>query len=65
MWNEALNQARVEASSAFRRAKNVYYPSAIRTSGSKVDPVSKEVDEGNESPTKAPPTANISLEVSE
>ena len=65
IWNEALDQVGVEASSAFRRAKNVYYPPAIRTSGSKVDPVSKEVDEGKESLTKAPPTANISLEVVE
>ena len=65
IWNEALDQAGVEASSAFRRAKNVYYPPAIRTSGSKVDPVSKEVDEGKETPTKARPTANISLEVAE
>ena len=33
VWNEALNQVGVEASSAFRRAENVYYPPAIRTSG--------------------------------
>ena len=26
VWNEALNQAEVKASSAFRRAENVYYP---------------------------------------
>ena len=31
-WNEALNQAGVEASSALRRAESVYYPSAICTS---------------------------------
>ena len=30
MWYEALNQAGVEASSALRRAENVYYPPAIR-----------------------------------
>ena len=33
MWNEALNQARVEASFAFRRAKNVYCLLAIRAPG--------------------------------
>ena len=26
VWNEALNQAGVEASSMLRRAENVYYP---------------------------------------
>ena len=26
VWNEALNQAGVDASSAHRRAKNIYYP---------------------------------------
>ena len=26
VWNEALDQARVEASFALRRAENVYYP---------------------------------------
>ena len=33
VWIEALNYAGVEASSALRRVENVYYPSAIRTSG--------------------------------
>lgn len=63
MWNEALDQAKVEASSALRKAKNVYYPLVIRSSGSlgfKADPVSLEADEGKESPPKAPPIANIS-----
>ena len=32
MWYEALNRARVEASSLLRKAKNVYYPFAIRQS---------------------------------
>ena len=31
-WEEALNQAGVKASSELRRPKNVYFPSAIRTS---------------------------------
>ena len=30
VWNEALNLARVEASSALRRAENVYYLPTIR-----------------------------------
>lgn len=30
VWNEALNQARVEAFSALRRAEYIYYPLAIR-----------------------------------
>jgi len=33
VWNEALNLAGVEASSALRRAKNVYYPPTIRAPG--------------------------------
>ena len=32
VWYEALNQARVEASSALRKAESVYYPPAIRVS---------------------------------
>ena len=31
-WDEALNRARVEASSELRKAENVFYPSAIRAS---------------------------------
>ena len=31
-WNEALNQAGVEASSELRKAENVFYPAAIRAS---------------------------------
>ncbi|KAK9983203.1 hypothetical protein SO802_032728 [Lithocarpus litseifolius] len=62
VWNEALDQAGVEASSALRRAENAYYPPAIRasgSSGSKADTASKEVDEGKESPTKVLPIAHI------
>ena len=53
----------VEASSALKRAENVYYPPAIRTlgsSGSEANSVSKEASEGKESPAKALPTTNIS-----
>ena len=59
VWNEALDQVGVEASSALRRVESVYYLLAIRAQGSKVDTASKEADEGKESPTKALPTANI------
>nr|POF10025.1 hypothetical protein CFP56_46373 [Quercus suber] len=63
VWNEALDQARVKASSALRRAENMYYPPAIcisGSSGSKVDLISLEVDKGKANPSKAPPIANIS-----
>ena len=62
VWNEALNQARVEASSSLRRAESVYYPPAIRASGSsssKADIASKEADGGKESPVKVLPSVNI------
>ena len=59
VWKEAFNQAGVEPSSALRRAENVYYPPAIHAS------VSKEVDEGEESLTKALPTTNISSKAAE
>ena len=54
-WNKALNQARVEASSAFRRAESVYFPPAIcasSSSGPKADTTSKEADAENESLAK-------------
>ena len=41
IWDEALNQARVEASSMLRKAESIYYPPAIRpqsSSGSMADP---------------------------
>ena len=59
VWNEALNQAGVEAFSVFRRAESVYYPFAIcalDSSGSKADTASKKADTGKESPAKALPT---------
>ena len=31
-WNEALNRAKVEASSELRKADNIYYPPAIKAS---------------------------------
>ena len=59
VWNETLNQARVEASSTLRRAESVYYSPAIRASdfsGSKADIAFKKADAGNESPTKSLPS---------
>ena len=38
VWDVALNQAGVEASSALRRPENIYYPPAIRTSGPSLSP---------------------------
>ena len=32
VWDEALNQAGVEASSMIRKAENIYYPPTIRAS---------------------------------
>ena len=61
VWNEALNQAGVEASSILRRAESVYYPTAIRalgSSGSKANTASKEADAGKESSTKVLPSVN-------
>ena len=61
VWNEAPNQARVEASSALRRAENVYYPSAIcasSSSGSQTDTASKEIDASKDSPAKALPSSD-------
>ncbi|KAL0000073.1 hypothetical protein SO802_019675 [Lithocarpus litseifolius] len=61
VWNEALNQAGVEASFALRRAENIYYPSAIRAlglSGSKVETSLKDPDPSKGIPTKALPSSN-------
>ena len=44
VWNEALNQTRIKASSKFRRVECVYYPFAIRapaSTSSKADTPSK------------------------
>ena len=68
MWNEGLNQGRVEASSALRRAESVYYPPAIRASGpvsSKTDTASKVVDMGKASPANVLPSSNSLSKVAE
>ena len=54
-WEEALNQAGVEASSMLRRAKSVYYPPTIRftsSSDSKVDPAPSKAARAQGSPPK-------------
>ena len=40
VWTEALNQARVDTSSALRRAENVFYPPTLRVAG----PCSSQAD---------------------
>ena len=60
VWNEALNQAGVEASSALRRAESVYYPPAIRAPGpasSKADTSSEVVELGKGSSAKTLPSS--------
>ena len=67
VWNEVLNQAGVEASSALRSAESVYYPPVIRLSISSVpkdDITSKVVETSKEIPAKVlPPSSNPSKEV--
>ena len=46
VWDEALNQARVEASSVLRKAESIYYPPAIRLQNS---------SDFTADPPKAPP----------
>jgi len=64
-WDEALNQAGVEASSVLRKAKSVYYPPAIRpqsSADSKADLESSKAREIQSSPPKDTPAADASLE---
>ena len=59
VWNEALNQVGVEASSTLWGAENIYYPPAIRvssSSGSKAKIAPKESDPGKHVPAKALPS---------
>ena len=57
MWNEAFNQAGVEAFSALRRAERVYYPPAIHASSfanSKFDTTSKVAEVCKDNSGKVP-----------
>lgn len=60
VWNEALNQAGVDASSTLRRAKNVFYPPAIQASSpssSKAKSAPKDTDlRKNASASTLPPS---------
>ena len=61
VWNEALNQAGVEASTALRRVNNFYYPLAIRASSSldsQTNFASKEADASKDSLAKAFPSSD-------
>ena len=56
VWNEALNQAGVKASSALKKVENVYYPPAIYAPGStnsKADTPFEVTELGKGSPAKA------------
>ena len=56
VWNKAFNQVEVEASSVLRKAENVYYPPAIRASGStssKTDASTEMAEVGKASLAKA------------
>ena len=56
VWNEAFNQAGVEASSILRKTKSVYYLLAIRVSSSansKTNTALEVVELGKASPAKA------------
>ena len=66
VWNEALDQAKVEASSSLRKVENVYYPpppSAIRalspqtSPSSQAVPLSKKADEAKDTQTQVPPSS--------
>ena len=68
VWNEALNQAGVEAYSTLKRAESVYYPPAIRTSAlasSKTDTTFEVADMGKASPTKVLPLPDSPSKVAE
>ena len=66
MWIEALDEARVEASSILRKAENIYYPPAIRASvpsSSRIDTNSEVVEVGKANTDNAPtPSDNPSVE---
>ena len=61
VWNEALNHARVKASSTLRRAKSVYYPPTIRapaSTSSKADTPSDVAKLEKDSPDKVAPSSS-------
>ena len=68
VWNEALNQAGVEASFVLRKTESVYYPLAIRDSSSssaKVDAPPEVADLEKNSPDKVPRSSGSPPKVAE
>ena len=66
VWNEALNQAGFKASSVLRKAENVYYPPAIRASGStcsRTYPTPKVAKVGKDNPAKVLTSSDNPFEV--
>lgn len=62
MWNETLNQARVDASSIVRRAENVFYPPAIGASGpssSKAESAPKDPNLSKDTSASALPPSTL------
>ena len=57
VWNEALKQARVEASSDLWKVENVYYPPAIRENA----PASSEAEVAPEEAETARPEAALAI----
>ena len=65
VWNKALNQTRVDASSTLRRLESVYYPPAIQASGpfsSKAKTAPKDPSSYKDASANTLPSSTISLE---
>ena len=68
LWDEALNQARVEASSVLRRAESVYDPPPIRDSSLRIanpDVPPEAVDPKKSIPSKVLPSSSSPQKVVE
>ena len=68
VWNEAFNQAGVEASFVLRKAESVHYPPAIRTSSSSSSKADTPLEVANlekNSPKKVPPSFGSPPKVAE
>ena len=62
VWNEALNQAGVDAFSTLKRAENVYYPLALCVAGpsiSQVDTAPKAPEPSKAAPASALPAPTV------
>ena len=62
VWNEVLNQVKVDASSTLRRAKNVFYPSAIQASSPssfKAESALKDLNPSKDASASALPSSTI------